>query len=404
MSFSALEKKSLFFISLLYIFRLSGNFLILPLFEPYSRSLSEESSTVLIGLALGIFGFGQAMMQLPLGWLSDRVGRKRIIIFCLSIFSVATYGCFIAKTIGELAIARLFQGLCAYSSVLSALMADYTQPKNLTKASAIVGVVIGITLIASFSASPMIARYTGIRNIFLIIIFLSFLSLMVTALFLPPEPPMKDFAKKPSFNLSVGMFHKTPCLWLVTFSFMTLHAVLSACWMVFPSALSGLGYPLEQQGHVYGSVMISSFIVMATLIGLAEKVQSKRLAIAGGFVLMCIGQTILFFAIHKKLLFIIAMAIFFSGFNLLEAYLPATMARLAPQKIRGTAMGISSTAQFMGIFMGGVLSGIIIRYLPSRKTIFFINALVCLVFSWIIWLKWTTCSKQTEEINRGINE
>ncbi|CUT16990.1 MULTISPECIES: MFS transporter [Candidatus Ichthyocystis] len=404
MSFSALEKKSLFFISLLYVFRLSGNFLILPLFEPYSRSLSGESNALLIGLALGIFGFGQAVMQLPLGWLSDRVGRKIIIISCLSIFSVATYGCFIAKSIGELALARLLQGLCAYSSVLSALMADYTQPKNLTKASALIGVIIGITFISSFSASPLIARHTGIKNIFLIIIFLSFLSLIVTTLFLPPEPPIKDISQKPSFKLSVAIFHKTPCLWLITFSFMTLHAVLSACWMVFPTTLSGLGYSLGQQGKVYGSVMISSFVVMVALVLLAEKAKSKRLTIVSGFTLMFIGQSTLFFAVHKKLLFIIAMTVFFSGFNLLEAYLPATMARLAPKKIRGTAMGISSTAQFMGIFMGGLLSGIIIRYLPNRKTIFFINALVCLVFSWVIWLQWNTYSKQTEEKNRGFNE
>ncbi|WP_092402741.1 MULTISPECIES: MFS transporter [Candidatus Ichthyocystis] len=393
MGFSNSEKRSLLFLSLLYVLRLSGNFLILPLFEPYSRSLLASDNVIWIGLALGIFGFGQSVMQLPLGWLSDRVGRKNVIIGCLSVFTVATYGCFEAHSITQLTVARFFQGLCAYSSVLTALMADYTRPENLTKASAILGVLIGITLVLCLSISPVIAHYAGTRNIFLLIMALALISMLVTTMFLPSEPPRDKLATQVNFRASIVKFGSIKGTWLIATANLATNAVLSACWLVFPSVLANLGYDLPRQGSVYGSVMIISFVIMSIIVALSEK-KHNNLALIIGFILMSIGQGCLFFTVHSKLLFMASMAIFFSGFNLLEASIPATVARIAPKEIRGTSMGISSTAQFVGIFMGSLLSGIMLHYVNNKGAIFIVNAILSLVFFWAVWLKLPTCNKQ----------
>jgi len=343
----------------LYMLRMLGLFMILPVFALYAKDYSG-STPALIGFALGAYGLSQAILQIPFGLWSDRVGRRPVIVVGLILFALGSIVAAGAHSIYMVILGRLLQGSGAISGTLMAYVADSTSEKNRTKAMAVIGASIGISFGVSLILGPMLSAYGGVTAIFWVTALLSGLGLFVIYFAVPvlpkagytsrevravPELLGTSFADKNLLRLNGGIF--------------TLHFVLMSTFLVLPVLLQDVeGLPRAHHWQVYLPLMFFSFIAMIPAMLLLSFWHMQR-----------IPMLALYF-------------VFFTAFNLLEAMLPSLISKTAPAGSRGTAMGVYSTSQFLGAFCGGAIGGLILQF--GNVSMLFIvgSALVC---SWLVY-------------------
>ena len=351
------ERRAILALGSLYSFRMLGLFMVLPVLGVYALELPGATPEKL-GLALGAYGLTQACLQLPLGWLSDRIGRRPVVIGGLCLFILGSGVAASADTINGIIVGRFLQGAGAIAAALTALAADSTRESQRTKAMAVIGASVGLSFVLAIILGPIIAAKLGLQGVFLVTAGLGTLGLVFVLVVLPRNPPKDASIADGDWAVGHVFGGGLPVLYASIF---LLHAMMMATFLIVPSGLvETLALPADRHWVLYlGTVLIS--IPPALLImrrGRGD--EDPRLAIGIGVLTLALGVLL---ALQLASLWGVALglALMFTGINALEAILPATVTRLAPGRLRGTALGLFASCQFLGIFCGGAVGGAVLE-------------------------------------------
>ena len=352
---SPLELRASLGLASVFGLRMLGMFIILPVFVLYARDLPGGDDQTLIGIALGIYGLTQACFQLLFGRLSDKWGRKRAIYLGLLIFAIGSVVASLAGDIYMVAIGRAIQGAGAVSAALIALTSDLTHDENRTKAMAIIGMTIGATFIVSMVAGPVLSKLFGVPGIFALTGVLA-LAAMLVVRFVVPDPPedvAADSGRPASTVLQVLCDRQLARL---NFGIFALHGVLMAMFIVVPVELVA---HLAETEHwkMYLAVMLGSIVIMVPCMLISERRGKQKTAFVTSVAVIAASALLLEAGSGVLVLMIAGLVLFFAAFNLLEAMLPSLVSRVAPVSAKGTAIGVYSTLQFLGTFVGAVAGG-----------------------------------------------
>lgn len=376
------EVRAVLALAAILSFRMLGLFMIYPVFALYAPQYHHATST-LIGIALGAYGLTQALLQLPFSMLSDRVGRKPIIIAGLLAFLIGSLIAGFTDNIYVLIAGRCLQGAGAIGSTLMAFAADLTRVEHRTKAMAVLGMTIGLSFGIAMLLGPIINSWLQLKGIFWLTALSAAIGMLILYVWVPE--PKKLVSYHPDISsvktLKKLLFNKE--LFPLNLSILLLHAILTANFVVIPLFFKELGVPSLHQWHVYLPVLIGSFITVIPLVAIAEKKKvCKSILLLGIF-----GMTFAEFFLSKSHIsyfaLIILLYVFFTGFTLLEALLPSLISKIAPANRKGSAMGIYSSLQFLGIFLGGWLAGLTKNYFGNDMVTFS----CCMVSAfWLIFM------------------
>jgi MFS family permease len=337
--------------------RLLGLFMIYPVFAAYARNLSG-ATPYLIGEALGIYGLSQGLLQIPFGVLSDRVGRKVMIVLGLVLFAAGSAIAALATSIGGVIIGRALQGSGAVGSVILALVADLTVEENRTKAMALVGITIGASFMVALVAGPIAANFIGVPGIFWLMVALAFVGIAITEFVVPNPRRVRVHRDAEAVPALIGAALRDRELLRLDFGIFALHAMLTASFLVVPGLLGAtLNLPVRDQWVVYLPVLLVSVAVMLPAIIVAEKYRRMKGVFVGAVAALAFSQLMLYFGAGNLFVLLAALVVFFSAFNVMEASLPSLITKSAPAEAKGTAMGLYSSLQFLGIFVGGIVGG-----------------------------------------------
>jgi len=337
--------------------RLLGLFMIYPVFAAYAGTLAG-ANPYLIGEALGIYGLSQGLLQIPFGLLSDRVGRKVMIVLGLVLFGAGSAVAAISATIGGVIIGRALQGAGAVGSVILALVADLTGEDSRTAAMAMVGITIGASFLVALLAGPVVANFIGVAGIFWLMVALALVGIAITQFVVPSPPRLRVHRDAEAVPALLGAVLRNPELLRLDIGIFALHAMLTASFLVVPDLLRGIvGVAVHDQWIVYLPVLLVSIAAMVPAIIVAEKYRRMKGVFIGAVITLVASQIMLFYGSGDVFVLLAALIVFFSAFNVMEASLPSLISKVAPPDVKGTAMGVYSSLQFLGIFVGGVIGG-----------------------------------------------
>jgi MFS family permease len=350
------ERRATFGLAGVYGFRMLGLFLILPVFALYAEGLAG-ATPLLTGLAIGIYGLTQAMLQIPFGLLSDRIGRKPVIFAGLALFALGSVIAAVADDIWMIIIGRAIQGSGAVAAAVMALAADLTREESRTKAMATIGLTIGASFMLAMLAGPVLDEFIGVSGIFWFTAVIGLAGIGLVALVVPTPmvsqvhndaEPIPAMFKRVLSNLD---------LLRLDFSIFSLHLILTSSFLAIPLVLRDLGLEPLQHSVVYLPVMLLSLAIMVPFIIIAERRGHMKAVFLGTVAVFMFTQAVLGVANTSFWWFVVALTLWFAAVNLLEAVLPSMVSKVAPVEAKGTAMGVYSTSQFTGAFCGGLLGG-----------------------------------------------
>ncbi len=363
----ASERRSVAVVASISMIRMFGLFALLPVLSLYAADL-ENATPILIGLAVGAYGLTQAGFQVPLGALSDRVGRIPVILFGLAVFALGSVIAALSDSIYGVIAGRLLQGAGAISATLTALITDATREQVRTRSMAIFGIGIGLAFMIAMVAGPLIAAKFGVPSLFWIAAALAIVAAGLLAL-LPEVPPpgrRESWSLTPAFRAD---------LLRIDFYVFLLHTIMTATFVALPFMLSvRLGVDLTDHWKMYVGALLLSLVITVPMI-MADHHQGRGRLIGIAVVLILGAQLGLTFLGFSAVPVFLALVAYFAGFNFLEAGLPARLSILADDELRGASLGVFSSAQFLGAFVGGLIGG---RFLgQGRPTdVFFVCALL----------------------------
>lgn len=353
---SPLEKRATWSLASIYAFRMLGLFLIMPVLSLSAEQL-EGATPSLIGLAIGIYGISQSLLQIPFGLLSDRFGRKKIIVIGLLLFFAGSVIAAVSTTIHGVVLGRAIQGAGAIAAATMALVADLTQEVHRTKAMALIGASIGVSFGVAIVAGPVIAGHIGLHGIFWLTAALAILAIAII-LFIVPNP--RHTKKHRDAELVPTQFShvlKNTELLRLDYGIFILHAILTASFVIVPLLIRDAGLLPARHWQVYLPVFVVSMAAIIPFVILAEKKRKMKSVFIGAIAALVLANIGLMLANNSLPGIIVFLWLFFSGFNLLEATLPSLISKTAPADLRGTAMGAYSTCQFLGAGIGGAVGG-----------------------------------------------
>jgi len=378
---TALEKRTVGSLALLYSFRMLGLFMVLPLLALYAADFPGATPSM-IGLALGIYGLTQALLQIPFGWLSDQIGRKPVIIGGLVLFALGSVVAAMADTVYGIVLGRTLQGAGAIASTVMALVADLTREEQRTKAMALVGISIGLSFAVALVLGPAVAAAGGLAAVFWFTALLAVAGVAIVILLVPTPP--KIGAEHNEVGARAGLIGRSlldPALARLNFGVFTLHFILMASFMVVPGFLEqSAGIDRAQHWMVYLPALLLSIAGMVPLMILAERFGRLHQVFLFGIALVFAAIAMLGFT-STTAVFYLGLWVFFVGFNYLEATLPSLVSKTVFAGGKGTAMGVYSTCQFLGAFAGGAAGGWILQHMSVAALIS-----VCLVLAALWWL------------------
>ena len=355
---TGVEKRAVFSLSLLYIFRMLGLFLVLPVLAIYGPHY-EGSTGTLVGLAVGIYGLSQACLQIPLGLLSDRIGRKPVIFGGLLLFAAGSVLAASADSIWGLIAGRFLQGAGAIASTLTALMADLTREQHRSKAMAGIGASIGMSFAVALVLGPMISARLGLAGLFWLTALLAIIGIILLWTTVPTASRVTTNAEVRSVPEMMRRCLRDADLMRLNVGVFALHLMITAQFVAVPAYLERMGLDVARHWQVYLPMLFLAFLIMVPAMVAAERRGRVKPMILIAVALL--GSSALGMALlgHSLGLFLAALLVFFVVFNLLEANLPSLLSRTVYPGGRGTAMGIFSSFQFMGAFCGGSLGGLL---------------------------------------------
>jgi MFS family permease len=374
------ERRASLGLASIYGLRMLGLFIILPIFALYAEDLPGGHSHFLIGIALGAYGLTQAILQIPAGWLSDRYGRKPIIIVGLLLFAAGSFIAASADDIYWIIAGRVIQGAGAINAAVMALTADLTREEHRTKAMAMIGITIGITFSLSMVLSPILYKFIGMSGIFTLTGVLSFVSIAMVLWFIP-NPHITRFHSDTEANTGKLMdVLRNKDLLRMDFGVFTLHAILMSVFMQVPFILRTDGLDIQHQWIVYLPVMLIAFALMVPPIVIAEKKSKLKQVFMFAIGLAIVAQLGIYILQDSIWGVAISLLLFFTAFNVLEATQPSIVSKIAPLDAKGTAMGVFSSVQFLGAFFGSAMGGLLMQLYGGNAVFIFA------VFMLILWL------------------
>ena len=362
-----LERRASMTLASIYGLRMLGLFLILPVFAVYAEHLPLGHNKTLVGLALGIYGLGQALLQIPLGAASDHYGRKPVMIFGLSLFALGSFLAGSSDNLYLIIAGRAIQGTGAISAAISAMIADATREEHRTKAMAMVGMTIGLSFIISLVAGPALYNLISVPGMFILTGVMA-LAAIAVIIWVVPSVPMVTHSEELQGHWARAVF--TRPLIKLDFSIFVVNFLQISMFVVVPLALvKYAGIPLLHHWMVYLPVAVLSFALAIPGIIWAEKHGHMKAVFVGAVALLVL--TMLGFAAGytSALGLIAALFFFFVGFNVMEALLPSLVSRTAPPSRKGLALGIYNTGQSLGLFAGGAVGGMLAQHF-SKEAVF----------------------------------
>lgn len=377
-------------ISLIMSVRMLGLFMLFPVMSVYASDY-ENSTPFLVGVAIGIYGLTQALLQIPFGYLSDRFGRKSILIIGLLIFFLGSVLAASTSNLILVVLGRALQGGGAISAVLMAFLADSVAEENRAKANAFVGFQIGVAFMLSLLIGPIISSKVGLQGLFWTIALLSLISMLIV-FSLKHSKPIKYY------QLSFRAFRETFTKELVTLdlSIFSLHLILAAGFIVMPIIIvENQIVSMAENWHLYLPAIFLSFLGMLPLIVISEKFKKTKYILMLCISLLILSQLIFLNASLNFQLFLVTLTIFFIAFNSIEALLPSLLSRTADSEKRGLAMGIFSTSQFLGTFFGGAIGGLIYD-IYDLNSVFLFTIFVAIIW-WFLMLLMPLKTKKLKE-------
>jgi MFS family permease len=382
---TAQERRSVSSLAFLYCFRMLGLFMVLPLLALYAADL-PDATPALIGLALGIYGLTQALLQIPLGWLSDRIGRKPVIVAGLLLFALGSVIAALSDSIGGIILGRTLQGAGAIASTVMALVADLTREEQRTKAMAVVGMSIGLSFAVALVLGPVVASFGGLPVVFWFTAGLAFTGIAIVLFLVPSPPAISTLPSSPHSETGarlglVRRILRNPLLVRLNFGVFVLHFVLTASFLVVPGLLEqSFGVDRAHHWMVYLPVLLLSLAGMVPLMILAERGGRLQQMLMAGIALVFVAILTLDLATHS-FVFYAGLWLFFVGFNYLEATLPSLLSKSVSADRKGTAMGAFSTCQFLGAFGGGAGGGWLLQHVGGYAL-----SGICLILAALWWL------------------
>jgi len=365
------ERRAVGITAVIVMIRMFGLFALLPVLSLYARGLPGATPT-LLGLALGAYGLTQAAFQIPLGALSDRVGRRPVIAAGLLIFAAGGVLAALSDSIYGIIAGRFLQGAGAISATLTALIADATREEVRTRSMAVFGVGVGASFFIAFATGPVIAARFGTSAIFWVGAALA----VVAALSLRLLPEIPQPRRRESWSLLPAI--RADLLRVDMYVFL-LHAIMTAMMVALPILLHDrLGMPLTTHWKMYiGALLVSLLVAVPMIMNDRHRGRAHLMGLAVTFLAISqLGLTFFSFSVATVFIF---MVIYFAGFNFLEAGLPARLSVLADDEVRGASLGVYSSAQFLGAFVGGLIGG---RFLAAGHPgdVFFVCALLAAIW------------------------
>ena len=351
---TAAERRATAGLAGIFGLRMLGMFIVLPVLALYAEALPGGRDHTLVGLALGAYGLTQAVLQIPFGWASDRWGRRPVIAGGLVVFALGSFVAAWAPTIYWTIAGRIVQGAGAISAAVIALVADLTRDEVRTRAMAAIGMTIGATFALSLVAGPALTDVVGVPGIFVMTGVLALAAIAVFNVVVPGVPAQSAAAD------SRGQWRQVLAdgqLLRLNYGIFALHASLMALFVQVPFMLRDNGVPPARHWLVYLCVLLASVVLMLPGMLNADRPGRGKPIFVGAIAVLLAGQALLAVAGASLSLTISALVVFFTAFNLLEATLPSLISKFAPPAAKGTAVGIYSSVQFLGTFVGAAGGG-----------------------------------------------
>ncbi len=352
-----LEIRAAVSLAMVFSVRLLGLFMIYPVFAAYARHLNG-ATPARIGLALGAYGLSQGLLQIPFGLLSDRIGRKTMITIGLALFGIGSVIAAVSTTIDGVMIGRVIQGTGAVGSVILALVADLTREESRTKAMAVVGLTIGLSFMVALVTGPIFAGLIGVSGIFWLMAGLGVVGIAITYWVVPTPRRILAHRDAETVPSLFGSVLRDRELLRLDFGIFALHAILTSSFLVMPRILGdAFAVTSETQWTIYLPVLVVAVALMIPAIIVAEKYRRMKGVFVTAIVVLLASQVGLMLDARSPAVILAAIVAFFTAFNLMEASLPSLVTKAAPAGAKGTATGVYSSAQFLGIFVGGAIGG-----------------------------------------------
>ena len=357
---NSVEKRAILGVGGIFALRMIGLFMIVPVFSVYGDNYAH-ATPFLIGLAVGIYGLGQAIFQIPMSLAADKFPRKPIIFLGLILFAIGGIVAANATDIYEVIIGRALAGSGAVSAVLMALLADVTREEMRTKAMATMGLTIATSIMLAFAFGPLLVGSLGISGLFWLTAGFAVLA-MLLLLFVPtPLRVLKHNLDNKSIGQQLASVLKIGDLNRLHIGIFALHLTMTAIFVILPHQLNEvMGLSVRQQGLVYLPLLFIGFAVAIPFIIIAEKKRKMRQVFLGAIALMTAALALLAIGSQVGVGIILGLLLYFMGFNLLEATIPSWISKRAPVANKATAMGLNSSSQFFGAFVGGAMGGLLL--------------------------------------------
>ena len=384
---TALERRASFSLASIFALRMLGLFLVLPVFALEAARYPGGDDPARVGLAMGIYGLTQALLQIPFGLASDRLGRKRVIVVGLGVFALGSFLAAVAPDLNWLLAGRALQGAGAISAAVTALLADQTRDEVRTKAMALVGGSIGLMFAVSLVLAPALNARIGLSGLFVLTGILALAGIVMVLWLVPPEPLLhKDMARG-----GLADVLKRGDLVGLNFGVFVLHAVQLSMWVAVPALLVQAGLLKALHWQVYLPAVLASFVVMGgTLFPLERRGHLRAVLLAAIALLALVQLGFLGVAMSSggasPSLWMLGglLLLFFCSFNVLEASQPSLVSRLAHASNRGAALGLYNTSQSLGLFAGGALGGALLKW-GGAQGLFVATTALSLIWLAVAW-------------------
>ncbi|NER63385.1 MFS transporter [Pseudomonas sp. MAFF212427] len=344
-------------LALVFAFRMLGMFMVLPVLATYGMDLAG-ATPALIGLAIGAYGLTQAVLQIPFGVVSDRIGRRPVIYLGLLIFALGSVLAAQADSIWGVIAGRILQGAGAISAAVMALLSDLTREQHRTKAMAMIGMSIGLSFAVAMVVGPLVTRAFGLSGLFLATAAMAVVGIALIAFVVPASNGPLAHRESGVAKQALGPTLRHPDLLRLDVGIFVLHAILMASFVALPLAfVERGGLPKEEHWWVYLTALLVSFFAMIPFIIYGEKKRKMKRVLLGAVSVLMLTE-LFFWEFGRSLqALVIGTVVFFTAFNLLEASLPSLISKVSPAGGKGTAMGVYSTSQFLGAALGGIMGG-----------------------------------------------
>ena len=377
---NSIEKKAAFSLASVFGVRMLGLFMILPVFAIYGEQLAGYSP-LWLGLAIGAYGLTQALLQIPMGILSDKYGRKPVILAGLVVFLIGSVVAALSTTIYGVVIGRAIQGMGAIASAILALAADLSREEQRPKVMATIGMFIGLSFTFAMILGPIVADAFGLSGLFWFTGFLTIIAMFMIQFMVPysvSKAPRGDSVALPE---QISKLIKHPQLARLNGGVFILHMSLTACFVTLPKQFVASGLALENHWQIYLPTLLGSFFLMVPFMIIAMKKQQEKPMFSGAVALLSFALFLLWLLPSGLWSLVFSVVLFFTAFNYLEATMPSILSRLAPAGVKGSAMGIYSSSQFLGAFAGGILGGFVASRF-GEQSIFLAMAIMSLI--WLV--------------------